>query len=93
MAEEGRGGWSWLLYGMCLGVGWIVVVVVEAAGVTSGGCWRDDSDDDDHDNDAADVFSEHILSVEDQEALRGLLQQAGAVAFVRNGAILPRAGG
>mgnify|MGYP005991886481 CR=1 FL=1 len=42
--------------------------------------------------DAADV-QRHICSVEDQEHLRGLLQGAGLVAFVRNGAVLPRASG
>jgi hypothetical protein len=35
----------------------------------------------------------HVLSVEDQEALRAMLPQAGAVGFVRNGALLPRMGG
>ena len=36
---------------------------------------------------------EHVESVEDQDALRGMLQKEGLVAFVRNGAILPRASG
>ncbi|CAM9329548.1 unnamed protein product [Choristocarpus tenellus] len=35
----------------------------------------------------------HILSVEDQEALRGSLRKAGVVGFVANGAILPRESG
>lgn len=32
----------------------------------------------------------HLKSVEDQEALRGMLKDAGLVGFVRDGAILPR---
>lgn len=39
------------------------------------------------------VVRNHVLSVEDQEALRQMLPQAGAVGFVRNGALLPRMGG
>ncbi|RUS24632.1 hypothetical protein BC938DRAFT_473299, partial [Jimgerdemannia flammicorona] len=35
----------------------------------------------------------HIESVEDQESLRGQLKGCGLLAFVRNGAILPRASG
>nr|CCA17607.1 conserved hypothetical protein [Albugo laibachii Nc14] len=35
----------------------------------------------------------HIHSVEDQEALRNKLSAAGLVAFIRNGAILPRKSG
>jgi len=35
----------------------------------------------------------HVVNVEDQEALRGLLAPNGLVAFVANGAILPRTSG
>ncbi|KAE8896760.1 hypothetical protein PF005_g4247 [Phytophthora fragariae] len=35
----------------------------------------------------------HLHSVEDQEALRGMLKAAGLVGFVRDGAILPRQSG
>jgi predicted ABC-class ATPase len=35
----------------------------------------------------------HVESVEDQQALRGQLAANGLVAFVRNGAVLPRASG
>lgn len=33
---------------------------------------------------------DHVKSVEDQEALRGMLKSAGLVGFIRDGAILPR---
>ena len=36
---------------------------------------------------------QHVLSNEDQQALRGMLDAAGLVAFVRNGAVLPRRSG
>ena len=36
---------------------------------------------------------EHIRNIEDQEALRAQLAARGLVAFVRNGAVLPRASG
>jgi predicted ABC-class ATPase len=36
---------------------------------------------------------EHIRTVEDQEALRGRLSETGLVAFVGNGAVLPRRSG
>lgn len=35
----------------------------------------------------------HLHSVEDQEALRGMLDSAGLVGFIRDGAILPRESG
>jgi len=35
----------------------------------------------------------HVLSVEDQSALRSMLETQGLVAFVKNGAILPRRSG
>ena len=40
----------------------------------------------------SDVY-EHINSVEDQEQLRSLLSDAGLIAFVRDGSILPRRSG
>lgn len=40
-----------------------------------------------------DALRAHVLSVEDQEAAREQLAEAGLVAFVRNGAVLPRASG
>ena len=39
------------------------------------------------------AFAAHVDSVEDQRALRSMLRNAGLVAFVANGAILPRASG
>jgi predicted ABC-class ATPase len=39
------------------------------------------------------ALTQHIESVEDQQALRGMVEAAGLVAFVRDGAILPRAAG
>jgi predicted ABC-class ATPase len=41
----------------------------------------------------ADAVRAHVLSVEDQEWLRSQLAERKLVAFVRNGAILPRASG
>ena len=38
-------------------------------------------------------LAQHVHAVEDQEALRDLLPQHGLVAFVPNGALLPRASG
>lgn len=35
----------------------------------------------------------HIMSVEDQEALRSSLEDKGLIAFIGNGSILPRASG
>ena len=40
-----------------------------------------------------DLVLEHIRNIEDQEALRAQLAATGLVAFVRNGAVLPRASG
>jgi predicted ABC-class ATPase len=42
--------------------------------------------------DADDLWT-HVRSVEDQQTLRGLLQEAGLVGFVINGAMLPRESG
>ena len=39
------------------------------------------------------MFEQHVDSVEDQEELRRLMVQAGYIAFVRDGAILPRSSG
>merc|ERR1719409_1445676 len=41
----------------------------------------------------SDKLRNHIFSVEDQEWLRNQLDSAGLVAFVPDGAILPRASG
>lgn len=42
--------------------------------------------------DVSDLWK-HLYSVEDQEALRGMLKGAGLVGFIRDGAILPRQSG
>ncbi|CAM9223865.1 unnamed protein product [Pylaiella littoralis] len=41
----------------------------------------------------AEALRQHVLSAEDQDALRGSLRAAGVVGFVINGAILPRESG
>ncbi|KAL6047018.1 ATPase [Balamuthia mandrillaris] len=41
----------------------------------------------------AKALQEHVLCVEDQDALRNMLDKEGLICFVRNGAILPRASG
>lgn len=46
-----------------------------------------------HDKLDAAALRQHVLSVEDQEALRNQLKAASLLAFVRNGAILPRKSG
>lgn len=43
--------------------------------------------------DQPDSMQNHIVSIEDQEALRGMLVPNGLVAFVADGAILPRDSG
>jgi predicted ABC-class ATPase len=41
----------------------------------------------------ADNLRRHILSIEDQDELRRKLRDAGLIAFIPNGAILPRVSG
>ena len=46
-----------------------------------------------HENLNQDTLAQHIRSVETQDALRHQLSDAGLIAFVANGSILPRASG
>jgi predicted ABC-class ATPase len=39
------------------------------------------------------ALRQHVLCAEDQEALRGMLDEKGLTAFVKNGAVLPRRSG